>query len=188
MDPQKVQEIVSLKLKNIYPPNFTKSERCRVQHAAFWFHLLWVGKPPFGQDLFCPACTQSTCSNMTFKRCVTHGWWTSVPTSPSIYLASLLCCANHNAPACGYHCLNWHLPTLTQVDLWTSVFGTFLNVKLCLTCVLHLSFTNHLWRRGSLTELLLPRFSGSFSLSSSRIKVGWGAVLWEHVKDRKSVV
>ena len=52
MDPQKVQEIVSLKLKNIYPPNVTKSERSRVQHAAFWFHLLCFAQLfPLGGDI-----------------------------------------------------------------------------------------------------------------------------------------
>ena len=38
-----------------------------------------------------------------------------------------------------------------------------LGVLLCLACVLLLSFTNRLWRRGSLTELLLPRFLLFFS-------------------------
>ena len=40
MDPQKVQELVSLKMSNIYPPNSTKSERYILKRRAESYQVI----------------------------------------------------------------------------------------------------------------------------------------------------
>lgn len=40
MDPQKVKEILDFKERNIFPPNFTKSQRYILKRRAESYHLL----------------------------------------------------------------------------------------------------------------------------------------------------